>query len=82
MNCPIEKVWKEIHYRIWTRAKRGEINSREQHLEAILDEWDKIEFEPAVRDGRNWIGINGYVAKWGQVCREVVAEDGFDTKYM
>lgn len=82
LNCPIEKVWKEMHYRIWTRAKRGEINSREEHLEAILDEWDKIEFEPAVRDGRNWIGINGYVAKWGQVCREVVAEDGFDTKYM
>ena len=39
-------------------------------------------FDEQYRNGRRWPGINWWVDKWGDICREVQEEDGWDTNYM
>ena len=87
LNAVIEKCWRELAYRIYQRYIKGEINSVEEHIEVIQEEWANLEFEAtdAATDakwGRHWIGINGWVRKWKQICQEVIDENGFDTHYM
>ena len=65
------------------RYRKGDISSVDEHRNAILEEWEKLEFEEVVdEEGRTWKGINFYVRQWKRVCEEVIAQDGFDTKYM
>lgn len=83
INGTIEKVWRELAYRILRRYRKGDISSVDEHRNAILEEWEKLEFEEVVdEEGRTWKGINFYVRQWKRVCEEVIAQDGFDTKYM
>jgi hypothetical protein len=70
-------------YRIFERQKKGEVTSRDEHIAAIREEWDRIEYGPAESEsGRKWIGINAWVEKWGRVCQDVIDKDGWDSKYM
>ena len=47
----------------------------------ILEEWDKLAFDNA-QEHLGWKGINYWADKLHQVCKEIVKENGFDTKYM
>ena len=51
-------------------------------IRVIKEEWEGIGFEEQYCNGRRWPGINWWVDKWGDICREVQEEDGWDTKYM
>jgi len=82
LNAPIEKCWRELQYRILNRALKGEIQSRNDHIRIIKEEWVSLEYEEVVRDGRRWPGINFWVRKWGDILREVQKQSGWDTKYM
>ena len=79
----IEKAWRELGYRCMARWKKGEVKTRSDHIRVVKEEWDQLEFEEVVRDGRTWKGINWYVDNWNEkVLKEVIKQKGWDTKYM
>ena len=82
INRPIEKAWRELGYRCMARWRAGDIKTRKDHIRVIKEEWDGLEFEEVVRDGRTWKGINWYVDNWNKVLEEVIKQKGWDTKYM
>ena len=77
----IEKCWREISVRIYER--RGEISSMDDHKRIITEEWDQLEFEPAERNGRRWVGINALCTElFPKVLDEVIHKKGWNTRYM
>ena len=76
----------------YSDALKEELDALETEYDEIdlslhPEEWANLEFEAtdAATDakwGRHWIGINGWVCKWKQICQEVIDENGFDTHYM
>ena len=82
LNATVEKVWRETQYRGLDRARAGEVKNRKDWIRVIKEEWEGIGFEEQYRNGRRWPGINWWVGKWGDICREVQEEGGWDTKYM
>jgi len=81
INGPIEKSWRELDLRVLERG--DEIHCWKDMKRVIEEEWAKLEFEPVTRPcGRHWIGINAWCRQFQDVCEEVVAENGWDTRYM
>jgi hypothetical protein len=76
INSPIEKCWGEVQRRVHDRA--DEIKSERDMERVVREEWDNLEFEPSER----WCGINYLVTRTQKVLQAVIAEHGFDTRYM
>ena len=81
LNGAIEKVWREVDLRVHER--RSEITSDKLMKAVLLEEWNALEFTPTVRKcGRKWPGINALCLMLPKVCTDVVANEGWDSKYM
>lgn len=80
INAPIEKAWREVQTRVLNRIT--EINSREDHVRIIKEEWKGLEFHEVENPWGKWIGINAWCKKFANICQAVIDADGWDTEYM
>ena len=79
LNGIMEKAWRFLHQQVLGRA--AEIKCDADMRRVIREEWDMLAFDGS-QEALGWKGINYWADKLGDVCDEVIEQDGFDTKYM